>query len=177
MKKLTAWILALAMLVGMIPMAAAAETKSAVLDAWEDPSVNVDAKPMTRFWFPDAGAGLTDQDYVTYKEQLATGSENLYSKDYLYSVADIIHELYDAGFGGVEMTMLCDSANYSSTQAQIIGWGAPAWARVLAQALYTANNLGDGAFKVDLTLTSHWPLIIDNIECGKDAGKPGQRHL
>ncbi|MCD8022388.1 MAG: hypothetical protein LUF30_05265 [Lachnospiraceae bacterium] len=144
---------------------ASGENVSEVLAIWQNPSDNVDAKPMTRFWFPDAGAGLTDEDYETYKEELATGDgANLYSSDYLQSVAEIETELYDAGFGGVEVTMLCDSASYSSTQARIVGWGTPAWCRVLTQALYTANHLGDGAFKVDLTLTSHWPLIIDNID-------------
>ena len=62
-----------------------------VVDSFKDPSS--EAKPMARFWFPDAGAGLPDSDY-----------KNM--------VGDLIRQLADGGFGGVEITMLADSNSY-----------------------------------------------------------------
>ena len=39
------------------------------------------------------------------------------------------------------------------------------------QALYTANQVGKGDgtdFKVDITMTAHWPLVIDTVDPNDD---------
>lgn len=139
--------------------------QSAVLSIWADPGSDEseNAKPMLRFWFPDAGAGLTQSEI----DELHAQGFTEFTEEYLYEVIDILHELYDAGFGGIEMTMLADSANYGTELVSKIGWGTPAWVRILCQALATGNSLGKGdgtSFKVDVTMTAHWPLIIDTVD-------------
>lgn len=151
--------------------AGVAETgKTGVLDVWSNPGSDdsVNAKPMLRFWFPDAGAGLTQEQIKKLNDEGLTE----WNEEYLYEVSDMINELYAAGFGGVEMTMLADSANYGTELVSEIGWGSEAWTRILCQALETANSVGDGDgndFKVDITMTAHWPLIIDTIDPNDDA--------
>lgn len=164
MKRSRRFLSALLTLVLLLTCASAA-AETSVLDVWAQPGADtsVNAKPMLRFWFPDAGAGLTQEEI----EDLHAQGLTEFDEEYLYEVVDIIHEVYDAGFGGVEMTMLADSANYGTELVSEIGWGSEAWVRILCQALATGNSLGagDGAsFKVDVTLTAHWPLIIDTID-------------
>lgn len=171
-KKVLSLLLTSMMLASSINVGAAdinEATESKVLSLWQDPSSdeNVDAKPMLRFWYPDAGAGLTQEEITELNEQGLTE----HTEEYLQEVIDIIHEVYDAGYGGVEMTMLADSANYGTELVGKIGWGTKAWTRILCQALATGNSLGnaDGtSFKVDVTLTAHWPLIIDTIDPNDD---------
>ncbi|WP_270738689.1 glycosyl hydrolase [Massilioclostridium coli] len=117
-----------------------------VVDSFKDPSS--EAKPMARFWFPDAGAGLPDSDY-----------KNM--------VGDLIRQLADGGFGGVEITMLADSNSYDNDTAAEIGWGSDAWAEVLSQAVYAANQI-EGGFRVDVTITAHWPPVINSIDPNDD---------
>ena len=151
--------------------------QSAVLSIWADPGSDEseNAKPMLRFWFPDAGAGLTQSEI----DELHAQGFTEFTEEYLYEVIDILHELYDAGFGGIEMTMLADSANYGTELVSKIGWGTPAWVRILCQALATGNSLGKGdgtSFKVDVTMTAHWPLIIDTVDPNdavSDSGRNG----
>ena len=167
-RKIFCMLLAACLCLASFPAALASETD--VLSIWADPSSDdsVNAKPMLRFWFPDAGAGLTQEQITALHEQGLTE----FDEEYLYEVVDIINELYEAGFGGVEMTMLADSANYGTELVSEIGWGSEAWVRILAQALYTGNSLGYGdgtSFKVDITMTAHWPLIIDTIDPNDDA--------
>lgn len=138
---------------------------STLLESFSAPEDNTDAKPMVRFWFPDAGAGLSSEELQELK---ALGQDIVITESYLEMVADQIRELYEAGFGGVEMTMLSDGTEYDNTVAQYAGWGTKSWTKVLTQALYTANSLGEGEFKVDITMTAHWPLIIDTIDPNDD---------
>lgn len=147
----------------------AADTEGKVLGIWQNPIADTseNAKPMLRFWFPDAGAGLTQDEITALNEEGLT----THSEEYLQEVIDTINEIYNAGYGGVELTMLADSANYGTELVDKIGWGTKAWTRVLCQALATGNSLGKGdgtSFKVDVTLTAHWPLIIDTIDPNDD---------
>lgn len=172
-KRILALLLSLAMgasaLAGGSAFAAGDSTPcSEVLEAFLDPASNTDAKPMARYWFPDAGAGLTSEQLAELSEK---GYSVVQSEEYLNLVSQSIEELYEAGFGGVELTMLADGNNYDNTIASYAGWGTEAWVRVLSQALYTANQVGKGDgtdFKVDITMTAHWPLVIDTVDPNDD---------
>ena len=160
--------LALVMALGTVSVAAAAEPAgTTVLDIFADPTSNVDAKPMLRNWYPDAGAGLTQAQIDEINANPVLAEEFKHDTEYLSLVSDQIRELKAGGYGGVEMTMLSDGASYSYELAKYIAWGSEAWTRVLTQALYTANEIGD--FKIDITMTAHWPLIIDTIDPNDDA--------
>lgn len=174
-KNVMALFLAATMLASSVSVSAAAETADnsadtgKVLSIWQDPSSDdsENAKPMLRFWFPDAGAGLTQDEISELNEEGLTE----YSEEYLQEVIDMVNEIYNAGYGGVELTMLADSANYGTELVSKIGWGTKARTRILCQALATGNSLGEAdgtSFKVDVTLTAHWPLIIDTIDPNDD---------
>ena len=138
---------------------------NSVLNQFVNFESDTDSKPMARFWFPDAGAGLTSSDLETLQAQ---GEDIVQDDEYLQKVADQIESLYEAGFGGVEMTMLSDGTTYDNVVSNVAGWGSAAWTRILTQALYTANNLGEDQFKIDITIAPHWPCIIDTVDPNDD---------
>ena len=77
-----------------------------VLDSFLEPDFH--AKPMTRLWFPDAGAGEDDND----------------------SIEKQILELADKGFGGVEVAMLMSfGVRYTNEESRVYGWGTENWIR------------------------------------------------
>jgi hypothetical protein len=108
---------------------------------------DVDAKPMARMWFPDAGAGA-DQDGLAL-------------------VAKQINDMTKGGFGGVEIAYLSDSTSYGNANAKTIGWGSENWRKILKEALKTANGVKNG-FKIDITITSHWPPVVNNVDPNDD---------
>ncbi|MCD8022660.1 MAG: twin-arginine translocation signal domain-containing protein [Lachnospiraceae bacterium] len=122
---------------------------------------------MASYWFPDAGAGYdADGDGVG---------------DYVYQVEEMVADMVEAGFSGCELTMLIDTTDFGMlsdeeyaelgfTDAEDamskIGWGTDAWSNIIACATDTANryNSEEGTnFKVDVTITAHWPMIINNV--------------
>ena len=139
-------ILTLSAMTAAVPAGAEPAASDTIAAAIQNPGY--EARPMCRFWFPDAGAGLPGSDYKSM-------------------VSDLITQMADAGFGGVEITMLADSNNYDTTTAESIGWGTPAWAEVLSTAVYAANQTKNG-FRVDVTITAHWPPIINTIDPNDD---------
>ena len=150
-----------------IAKAAGTESGASVIDSYLKPG---DAsKLMARFWFPDAGAGYD-------KDGDGRG-------DYIDMVSEMVQDMIDEGFGGCELTMLLDNADsallddveYNQLGFQDtydasskIGWGSEAWANIIACAADTANNSGTD-FMVDVTVTAHWPMIINNIDPNDDA--------
>jgi len=99
------------------------------------------AKPMVRMWFPDATAGIDDND----------------------TIGKQISALAAAGFGGVEIAMLADSSYYTNDQAAYCGWGSESWVKLLKK-VYRAAGAVDGGFTVDQTITAHWPPTINTID-------------
>lgn len=73
---------------------AAAARERTIIDAFLEPSST--ERPMVRMWFPDAYAGVDDND--TIEKQ--------------------IQALYDAGFGGVEIAYLADGSNPKRQQSE-----------------------------------------------------------
>ena len=142
--KLLAAVLATAMVVTSVatalPAGATDQTASgSVISAFQNPSYT--QKPMARMWFPDGGAGI--DEYDTVEKQ--------------------IMELAEAGFGGVEVTMLANSSKISSTDSNTVGWGTEAWKNTLKKVLKAAQKV-NGGFAVDVTITAHWPTVINNID-------------
>lgn len=174
-KRILAAALSLTLSAGMfggtaVSAQTADDQQQTMIDSFVNPGEDVDAKPMVRFWFPDAGAGLTTEELQALKND-PNVEEIAFGQEYLSMVTNYITSLYDAGFGGVELTMLADGSNYGSTLVGKIGWGTKAWTRVLCEALNTANHLGKGDgtdFKIDITMTAHWPLVIDNVDPNDD---------
>jgi len=111
------------------------------------------AKPMVRTWFPDAGSGE--------------------SADGLALVARQFTGQAAAGFGGAEIAFLSDNTSYTNADAQTIGFGSANWRTIVKQILRTANSM-PGGFKIDLTLSSHWPVAVDIIDPNDD---PQQQQL
>lgn len=106
-------------------------------------SPDVDARPMARMWFPDGGAGASPEGLAMVSKQ--------------------IKDMADGGMGGVEIAFLADDSDYGNEDARTIGWGSENWRKVLKQVLKTANSVEAG-FKVDITLTAHWPPLVNNID-------------
>ena len=116
-----------------------------VLDSFLEPDFH--AKPMTRLWFPDAGAGEDDND----------------------SIEKQILELADKGFGGVEVAMLMSfGVRYTNEESRVYGWGTENWTRLLKKVLKAAAKV-PGGFQVDMTVTGHWPPTLNTIDPNDDA--------
>lgn len=122
-----------------------AAASDSIISLFKNP--DVDAKPMARMWFPDAGAGA--------------------SREGLDMVAKQINDMAAGGFGGVEIAFLADDSSYDNDDAEEIGWGSENWRNVLKTILKTANAVEDG-FKVDITITTHWPPTVNNIDPNDD---------
>ena len=173
-KKLTVGLLSLAMAASLpvqaIYVSADTQDGTSIIASYQNGSSS--AGLMARYWFPDAGAGYdADGDGIG---------------DKIDQVREMITDMIEAGFGGCELTMLLDSADYAMlsdekyqelgfTDAEDaiskIGWGSEAWANIIACATDTANKYNEEhgtEFKVDVTITAHWPMIINNIDPNDD---------
>ncbi|MCV2395889.1 glycosyl hydrolase [Actinotalea sp. M2MS4P-6] len=115
------------------------------LSAFTDPSL--DAKPMARMWFPDAGAGASAEGLALVEKQ--------------------IRDIHAGGFGGVEIAYLADDSDVNNDELATVGYGSENWQRILKTMLRTANSL-PGGFKIDITITSHWPPIVNTIDPNDD---------
>ena len=107
-------------------------------------SPDLDSRPMARMWFPDAGAGATDNDCI--EKQLRSMAEG--------------------GIGGVEVALLGDDTG--NLNAKDYGWGTPNWVKTMKKVLKAAAKI-EGGFKVDFTITSHWPPIVNTIDPNDEA--------
>ncbi len=140
--------------VGAVEAATTAPGPSARIEKMFD-SPDLSALPMARMWFPDAGAGADAEGLALVDQQ--------------------IRDMSAGGFGGVEVSFLSDTTDYDNDEAAEIGWGSENWRRVLKQLLSTANSI-EGGFKVDITITSHWPPIVNNIDPNDDAQQQQATH-
>ena len=137
------WVFVLSLFNSSVIMADTNE-ESKVLSAFQNP--NAAEKPMARMWFPDAGAGLDDYDTIETQ----------------------VNALAEAGFGGVEVSLLADGIALTNDECADFGWGTEAWRNLLKKLLIAANNV-EGGFTVDITITPHWPTVTSNIDPNDDA--------
>ena len=115
------------------------------------------ARPLARMWFPDLAAGYTEED----------------GSDYLWMVAENIQEMYDGGFGGLEITPIQDASDIMGINAYNYGWGTQAYVNVIKTVLETANNhneeykLAEDAdyrgMEIDFSISPHWPPAANSI--------------
>lgn len=82
---------------------------------------------MFRCWFPDAEADLS-------------------------RIENHVRTIYKAGFGGMEIAMVPQYAEFDPRE---YGWATPRWKEMLRRILRTAADLPE-PFKIDLTITAHW---------------------
>jgi len=141
-RKLFAVLISISMMFTMLftmDIGAASAAEKSALDYFKNPDYT--AKPMARMWFPDATAGMDDND--TIEKQIL--------------------ELADAGFGGVEVAMLSDGGTFTNEEADVAGWGTENWVKLLKKVYKAAAKVKDG-FVIDLTITAHWPPCINTID-------------
>ncbi len=99
---------------------------------------------MARMWFPDAGAGSIDNDCIETQ----------------------LRSMAEGGIGGVEVALLGDDTG--NLNAEEYGWGTPNWVKTMKKVLKAAAKI-EGGFKVDFTITSHWPPIVNTIDPNDEA--------
>lgn len=143
-KRIFTLALALVMLLGCSggAWAASPETPQGVLARFYEPQYT--DRMMARMWFPDASAGLDEND--TIDEQ--------------------IRSLVEAGFGGVEVQFLADSSELTNDDLALYGWGSEAWVELLKKIYRAAEKYGAaiGGFQVDITMSAHWPPSYNSID-------------
>lgn len=108
-----------------------------LIQAFQKPSL--DSKPMARMWFPDASPGAIPNDCI--EKQLSTMAQG--------------------GMGGVEIAFLSDGSGIED--AEKYGWGTPNWVKTLKKIMKTARKI-PGGFKVDFTISPHWPPNVYTID-------------
>ena len=113
------------------------EADTPLIRAFKTPGL--DSRPMARMWFCDAYAGAADDDCI--EKQFKTMAEG--------------------GMGGVEIAMLADGCGIEN--AKEFGWGTPNWTRQLKKIMKAARGI-EGGFKVDFTISPHWPPNVFTID-------------
>lgn len=113
------------------------QTNTPLTQAFHAPKL--DSRPMARMWFCDAYAGAAEDDCI--ETQLRTMAEG--------------------GIGGVEIALLADGCGIEN--AGEFGWGTPNWTKTLKKIMKAARGI-PGGFKVDFTISPHWPPNIYTID-------------
>ncbi|MCL2165054.1 MAG: hypothetical protein FWH55_11855, partial [Oscillospiraceae bacterium] len=144
MKKIVSLVLVLCMILPLGSGISFAAPGTPIIEYFMNPDAS--SKPMARMWFPDASAAV-DPDNTVEKQIL---------------------ELGEKGFGGVEFTILSDTGSYNNEEARLYGWGTANWVTLLKMLLNAANKV-PGGFQVDVTITGHWPPVLNTIDPNDEA--------
>lgn len=144
LKKLLAFMLSMTFLASCSTSVFAAED-TGILSTFKN--YDLDSKPMARMWFVDAMAGEVEDDVIE----------------------EMILKMAEGGMGGVELAFLSDTPSIKDTAfAEEYGWGSENWLKTLKKVFQAALKIEDG-FKVDLTITSHWPPALNTIDPNDEA--------
>src|SRR5215469_8549848 len=156
------------------PMTGVSDSVSPGLPGWANPPG--DARPMTRSWWPDAGAGASAAGLATTAQHVDDmaqagfgGMEVAFLSDQLTSVPQsaTLPASQRLGQPGVDQNMAQTSSSccldFSNAQAASVGYGTQNWQKILTQIFQTANSEKNG-FVIDLTLSQHWPVAFNNID-------------
>ncbi|MDQ7909031.1 glycosyl hydrolase [Phytohabitans sp. ZYX-F-186] len=174
-----ALVAALALAVAAAPGAAQAGDREpsggSILAQFRSPSAA--AEPMSRSWWPDAGAGtskaglaLTDQHLRAIAAGGFGGMEIAYLSDQVAAIPQsaTLPPEQRLGQPGIDQNMAQTAAgqcctDFSNAQAKTVGFGTEAWQKTLTQMYQTADSI-KGGFVIDLTLSQHWPVAFNNID-------------
>lgn len=107
----------------------------------------MDSRGMFRCWFPDAGADLD-------------------------RIENHVRTVYQAGFGGMEIAMVPQYAEFDQRE---YGWGTKRWKEMLRRILKTAASCPE-PMKIDLTITAHWPPALNTIDPNHPAAQKELRY-
>jgi len=146
-----------------------------IIDAFHAPDASAD--PMSRSWWPDAGAGRTPEELARVDEHLRAlsaggfgGMEIAMLSDQLGGIpqSSTLPPAERLGQPGVDQSMAQTGGrecckDFNNVEAKSIGFGTENWQRVLTQIYETANALPKG-FVIDLTLSQHWPVAFNNLD-------------
>lgn len=108
---------------------------------------DMDSRGMFRCWFPDAGADLD-------------------------RIENHVRTVYNAGFGGMEIAMVPQFAEFDQKE---YGWGTKRWKEMLRRILQTAASCPE-PMKIDLTITAHWPPALNTIDPNHPAAQKELRY-
>ena len=116
-----------------------------ILKTFHNP--DMDSRGMFRCWFPDAGADLD-------------------------RIENHVKTVYEAGFGGMEIAMVPQFAEFDQKE---YGWGTKRWKEMLRRILQTAVSCPE-PMKIDLTITAHWPPALNTIDPNHPAAQKELRY-
>lgn len=74
-------------------------------------------------------------------------------------------DLYNAGFGGVEIAFFPANVSFDNSQ---YGWATEAWRETMKNILKIASTF-EGGFIVDFTITPGWPVALNTIDPNDNA--------
>lgn len=129
--------LAAALLGTSVSAYAEAEENKSLIQLFETPDTN--SKPMARFWLPDAA-----ETYEQFERELT--------------------ELYEAGFGGVEIAFFPAITSFDNTKD---GWATENWRNCMKNILKVAASF-ETPFRVDFTITPGWPVALNTVDPNKE---------
>ena len=104
-----------------------------IIELYKNPDVR--AKGMFRYWIPYA---------IETREQLEAQ----------------MTDMYESGFGGVEIAFFPSDASYDNSR---YGWATEGWRQTMKYILEIAASFEDG-FIVDFTITPGWPIALNTID-------------
>ncbi len=53
--------------------------------------------------------------------------------------------------------------HYTNEESRIYGWGTENWIRLLKKVMKAAAKV-PGGFQVDMTITGHWPSVLNTLD-------------
>lgn len=137
MKKISTFavILAASLISNSTSAIAASETENAVslYNLFSNPDTA--SKPMARFWLPDGAE--------TYEQ-----------------IEREFTELYNAGFGGVEIAFFPAITTFDNT---VDGWATENWRTCMKNMLKVAASF-ETPFQVDFTISPGWPVALNTVD-------------
>lgn len=137
MKKIGTFAVILAAALMSNPLSAIAasetETASSLYSLFSNPDAA--SKPMARFWLPDAAE--------TYEQ-----------------IEREFTELYNAGFGGVEIAFFPAITTFDNT---VDGWATENWRTCMKNMLKAAASF-EKPFQVDFTISPGWPVALNTVD-------------
>lgn len=121
------------------PQDTSTAAESAFLETFRNPPVSERTK--IRMWWPSADISRAQ-------------------------IASEMKQLYEAGFGGVELIGISESFGRGMVDAETYGWATENWNKAVESLMAEAEKYG---MSVDLTIGPRWPAGIPELDPNSDA--------